>query len=54
MMVQEVVEATPEWQMYCAVTKDEEILRRFGTSEFWERLVEELLKRSDETGVGDS
>ena len=50
--IQEVVEATPDWHLYCVVS--ESITDKFDTAEFWDKLVQEMIKRSEETGVGDA
>jgi hypothetical protein len=39
MMVQEVVEATPDWQMYCVLTQDENVQKRFEKADFWDKLI---------------
>jgi len=51
--IQEVVEATPEWHLYCVLSEDRTVVEKFDTVEFWDRLVQEMVKRSEETGVGD-
>ncbi len=48
-----MVETTPAWQFYCALSKDPSVLNRFDTADFWDRLVSEMVRRSEETGVGD-
>lgn len=52
-MVEEVVENTPDWQLYCVLNNDRNVLSRFDKLDFWDKLVGEMLKRSEETGVGD-
>lgn len=48
-----MVEATPDWEMYCVLSKDQVIVEKFDTLEFWDKLISEMVKRSEETGVGD-
>ena len=52
-MVEEIVENTPEWQLYCVLNNEKNVLSRFDKADFWDKLVGEMLKRSEETGVGD-
>ncbi|CDW72984.1 protein kinase domain protein [Stylonychia lemnae] len=56
--VQEVVEKTPEWQLYCILKQEneqkQEYLERFDQEDFWNNMVNELVRKSDESGVGDS
>jgi hypothetical protein len=52
-MVEEIVENTPEWQMYCVLNDQANVMNRFDKAEFWEKLILEMLKRSEELGVGD-
>jgi hypothetical protein len=52
-MVEEVVENTPEWLMYCVLNKDPNVLQRFDRADFWDKLINEMLRRSEEVGVGD-
>ena len=39
--------------MYCVLSKDQGIVEKFDTLEFWDNLISEMVKRSEETGVGD-
>lgn len=39
--------------MYCVVAKEKEVHEKFTSLEFWTKLIGELLKRSDELGIGD-
>ena len=52
-MVEEIVENTPEWLLYCVLNNEKNVLSRFDKAEFWDKLVGEMLKRSEENGVGD-
>ena len=52
-MVEEIVENTPEWVMYCVLNDDPNVLQRFDRAEFWDKLINEMIKRSEEVGVGD-
>jgi hypothetical protein len=52
-MVEEIVENTPEWLLYCVLNNEKNVLSRFDKAEFWDKLVGEMLKRSEEMGVGD-
>jgi hypothetical protein len=52
-MVEEIVENIPEGQLYCVLNNEKNVLNRFDKVEFWDKLVGEMLKRSEETGVDD-
>ena len=39
--------------MYCALSQDNNVQDKLGTYEFWDKLISELLQRSEELGVGD-
>ena len=52
-MVEEVVENTPEWLLYCVLNDEPNVLQRFDRADFWDKLINEMLKRSEEIGVGD-
>lgn len=54
MMVQEITEATPEWLFYCVLSTDTNVLGKLETVEFWDKMITELINRSEEHGVGDS
>jgi len=53
MMVEEVVENTPEWRLYCVLNEEPNVIQRFEKAEFWDKLINEMVKRSEEGGVGD-
>jgi hypothetical protein len=33
------VRGTPEWQMYCVLTEDENVQKRFEKADFWDKLI---------------
>jgi hypothetical protein len=40
--------------LYCVLSSDESILEKVDGVDFWDKLVQEIIKRNDDSGVGDS
>ena len=57
-MIEEVVEKTPDWEIYCVVGKpqgkDDTYYDEIYSPAHWHELIKTLIEKSDEIGVGDS
>ena len=47
-MVQEIVEKTPDWILYCVTSQDQSVLDKMDAQDFWEKLIDQIIKRSEE------
>lgn len=56
--IEEIVEQTPDWQLYCVIKQEqqqvEDQFAKFETAEFWQNLVQQMIQKSEEIGVGDT